>query len=373
MDPLWLAVPLLAALLVAVLVDVRVRRRAGTAGTAPASPSPVAAPSPEGVDVRRIGALAPVGVLLLERDARVAYANAEVQHLLPGLRVGAVIDDVAPALAEIMRRAGETEVAVRDVVHVGDPPQAVQVAAQRADGGTLAVLGAVTEDVDFEEARRTFSAAVSHELRTPLARILGLAETILLPDVDDAERAGIARQIEREVDGMRTLIDELLLLSALDRGRLAVTPGVVDAAEVATRVIDDARLRRVGRGRRIELRAPAPVEVPIADRLCEVVIQNLVDNALIHGGPDAGVIVDVQLDGPDAEIVVRDDGAGIDPRHLPFVFQRFYRADPARSGGGTGLGLALVRHIVEVHGGSVVAESDGRTGTTVRVRLPLVS
>lgn len=370
MDPLWPLVAVVAVLVVLVAIDIRARRRSRSVDAPPIDSGGDAATATS-ADIRTVGTLAPVGILMLAPDGSVAYANGETQRVFPALRTGGFPADWSASFAEIVRRASGAEVAVRDVVYVGDPPRPVQVAAQGVGEGTIAVLSAVTEDVDFEEARRTFSAAVSHELRTPLARILGLAESLLLPDLEDAERTEIGAQIEREVDGMRTLIDELLLLSALDRGRLAVAPGVVDARAVAARVIDEARTRRIGRGRRLELHAPTAVEVPVAERLCEVVIQNLVDNALLHGGAEAGVVVDVQLDGPDAEIVVRDDGVGIEPRHLPFVFQRFYRADPARSGPGSGLGLALVKHIVEAHGGTVAAESDGASGTVMRVRLPL--
>ncbi len=373
MDPLWLLVAIAAVLAVLVAIDVRLRRRVPVA-TAESSSARDAAPAAIAeIDVRALGALAPVGILVLADDGTVAYANAEAQRVFPALRTGGLLGASSASFAEIVRRTEGSDAAVREVVYVGEPPRPVQVTAQRAGASTIAVLSAVTEDVDFEEARRTFSAAVSHELRTPLARILGLAETLLIPDVDDAERTELGEQIEHEVDGMRTLIDELLLLSALDRGRLAVPPGVVDASAVAARVLDDARARRSGRGRRLELHAPVPVDVPVAGRLCEVVVQNLVDNALLHGGPEAGVTVEVRADGHDAELVVRDDGVGIEPRHLPFVFQRFYRADPARSGPGSGLGLALVKHIVEAHGGTVAAESDGANGTVIRVRLPLAA
>ena len=239
-------------------------------------------------------------------------------------------------------------------------------------GGAITTLRDVTEDVDFEEARRTFSAAVSHELRTPLARILGLAESLALPNTDD-EREELVTQIEHEVDGMRKLIDEMLLLAALDRGRLAVADGVVDASEVAFSIVESAKLRRIGRGRDITFTAPVRVEVPVAPRLFEVVVQNLVDNALIHGGPDAVVRVSVVREDEQAVLAVTDSGIGIPSQHLPFVFQRFYRGEASRTGPGSGLGLALVKHIVEAHSGTVLAESDGVSGTTLRVTLPLAS
>ena len=140
---------------------------------------------------------------------------------------------------------------------------------------------------------------------------------------------------------------------------------------MAFEVVEAARQRRIGRGRDITLAAETGIEVSVAPRLFEVVIQNLLDNALLHGGPDAAVRVTVAAVGEEAMITVVDTGRGIPAQHLPFVFQRFYRGDASRTGQGSGLGLALVKHIVEAHGGTVVAESDGATGTTLRVMLPL--
>lgn len=323
------------------------------------------------VDSRVIFEQMPVMILTVDAGDRIIHINGMGTQELPMLTLGDTPSTWSAPLAEIVQRVRNDEnLGALETIVLGDPPRSLRVSAARYAKGVAILLVDVTEDVDFEEARRTFSAAVSHELRTPLARILGLAETLALPDVED-ERDELVMQIENEVDGMRRLIDEMLLLAALDRGRLAVAGGIVDACAVAAQVVDDARQRRIGRGREISLTAPGEVDVPVAARLYEVVIQNLVDNALIHGGPDASIDVVVAVDGDLAVITVTDTGTGISAQHLPFVFQRFYRGDAARSGPGSGLGLALVKHIVEAHGGSVVAESDGATGATLRVQLPL--
>lgn len=351
-----------AAALVAVLLVVDIRRR--RAAPPPPSPAVVQAPVADAV-----AAVVPAAFLVVGADGRVTLANEAARRLMPGLGVGAVVRDLSESLADILESASP-DGATRETVILGEPPRSLRVAAIASDGRTLASIVDITEEVDFEEARRTFSAAVSHELRTPLARILGLAETLALPDIDE-DRAELAVQIENEVEGMRRLIDEMLLLAALDRGRLAVADGVADLAGVVRGVVEDARSRRLGRGRVIRVQAPDAVEVPVAVRLCEVVVQNLVDNALTHGGQ--GAAVDVTLGGVDgmAVLTVRDDGIGIPPQHLPYVFQRFYRGDASRTGPGSGLGLALVKHIVEAHGGEVDAQSDGHSGTELRVRLPL--
>ena len=324
------------------------------------------------IDARALAEAIPVACFTVSTDGRIVQISSLGAREFPILTIGGEPEAWSPSLAEVVDRAmlGTDSVTLETIFL--DPARSLRVTALRYTKGVLVMLQDVSEDVDFEEARRTFSAAVSHELRTPLARILGLAETLALPDIED-ERDELVIQIENEVDGMRKLIDEMLLLAALDRGRLAVADGIADACAIAVNVVADARQRRIGRGREITLSAPGEVDVPVAARLYEVVIQNLVDNALIHGGPGARVDVTVTTDQDQAHLTVSDTGAGIGAQHLPFVFQRFYRGDAARSGPGSGLGLALVKHIVEAHGGTVSAESDGATGTTIRVVLPLAT
>ena len=324
------------------------------------------------VDIAAVVDGLPLPALVTDRQGRIGHVNALVTAELPALERGIDPGVVSASLSEIIQRsmAGEQSSTTERVI-IGEPPRSLQVMVVCADFGALVTFADVTEDVDFEEARRTFSAAVSHELRTPLARILGLAETLALPDLED-EREDLVLQIEHEVEGIRKLIDEMLLLAALDRGRLAVADGVVDGCAVTRRVVDEARQRRVGRGHELRVSAPGDLEIPVAARLFEVVVQNLVDNALIHGGDGASVEVELTQVGDMAHLTVTDTGIGIPAQHLPYIFQRFYRGDASRTGPGSGLGLALVKHIVEAHGGDVSAESDGSTGTTVRVTLPVV-
>ncbi|MGI9116077.1 MAG: sensor histidine kinase [Gaiellales bacterium] len=310
-------------------------------------------------------------VLLTGARSRVTHVNPACAGEFPSVAVGRDLGEVSASLSEIVGRTmlGETGVTTERVA-LGEPARALNVTAVRLDDIAFVLLEDVTEEVDFEEARRTFSSAVSHELRTPLARILGLAETLALPDLD-GEREDFVMQIENEVEGIRKLIDEMLLLAALDRGRLAVQDGFVDAAATTRRIVEEARTRRIGRGHELRVSVPTGLELPVAARLFEVVVQNLVDNALIHGGEGAAVDVSLERDGDVEVLTVADTGVGIPPEHLPFVFQRFYRGDASRTGQGTGLGLALVKHIVEAHGGSVAADSDDVSGTTMRVRLPI--
>lgn len=309
----------------------------------------------------------PLPLLSVDRSGTVRARNAEAAECLPMFRPGEPLDRHSASLARIVQVADGP---IDELLHLGDPPRTWTCRVGRLSGGTLLALQDVTDEVDFEEARRTFSGAVSHELRTPLARVLGLAETLALPG-DDEDRADLIEQIEAEIDGMRRLIDEMLLLAALDRGRTAVGDGVSDLDAHAERIVKEARARRIGRGREITYRGSASVEVAIAPRLLEVVLRNLVDNALLHGGADATVTVTTAPDIEGfAELIVADTGRGIEPAHLPYVFQRFYRGDAARTGPGSGLGLSLVKNIVETHEGTVAVESVVDQGTVFRIRFP---
>ena len=308
---------------------------------------------------------APTPVIQFDRDGRVQRANAAAVAAFPD---GEIPAPLAPVIEEVLHGAAtvvDREIAVEQPVR-----RRWEVHLRAQADGALAVLVDVTAAGDFREARRLFSAAVSHELRTPLARILGLAETLALPQTD-AERETLVAQIEIEVDGMRGLIDEMLLLAALDRGETP-TGDLADAGRAAEAVVADRRARRAWRNRDLRFIATRAQRVAVAPRLLEVVLGNLLDNALLHAGDAAVVSVDVRPAGRDVEIAVSDTGVGIAPEHLPHVFERFYRAEASRAGPGTGLGLAVVKHIVEAHGGRVSADSQPGSGTTIRLLLPRV-
>ena len=233
---------LLGALVVGVVIGWLLSRR-----RSPAVASMVGAGGPAAsgwlLEARPLVDSLPFAALLIEPGGRIGHANGVARQEFPLLAPGHDPGEVSASLAQILARtAAGSQDGTRETVFLGEPPRALRVTACAFDGRVVATLVDVTEDVDFEEARRTFSAAVSHELRTPLARILGLAESLVLPN-SDADREELVTQIEHEVDGMRQLIDEMLLLAALDRGRLAVADGIVDASAMAFEVVEAARQR----------------------------------------------------------------------------------------------------------------------------------
>ena len=225
-----------------------------------------------------------------------------------------------------------------------------------------------------DQVRKDFTANVSHELRTPLAAVKAFAETLREGAAEDPEhRAEFLDEIERNADSMARLVDDLLVLSALDSGTRAPAAEPVDLMQVAAEVT--ATLKPLAARKEIALRMEPFRELPHVrgDRgQLKQVLTNLLDNAIKYT-PEKGT---VRLSAAGAEgrvtVSVEDTGPGIPPEALPRIFERFYRVDKARSRelGGTGLGLAIVKHIVESHGGSVSVESRVGEGSAFRVCLP---
>jgi signal transduction histidine kinase len=318
----------------------------------------------------------PLPVLILDGAGRIARVNAAARVALGGVDIGGSAAELAPELGDAV--AGVLSGPPVDQVEmVAGAERRVWLAHLRshpdADArAAVAVLVDVTEDVDFREARRLFSAAVSHELRTPLQRIVGLVDTLALP-LSDGERAELVQAAEHEVQRMRELVDEMLLLAALDRGQAALAEGDCDASQVAERVVSSRVTRARQNGMTLRVDAAPGLRVPIGEQLLEVVIGNVVDNALKYAGEGAEVEVGVRGRAGEVEIAVSDTGVGIAPEHLPHVFERFFRGEQSRSSPGSGLGLAVVKHIVEAHGGRARAESRAGEGALVRLILPEAS
>jgi two-component system, OmpR family, sensor kinase len=216
---------------------------------------------------------------------------------------------------------------------------------------------------------RQFVADASHELRTPLTSIRGYAELLrkgAFPQEEERLRA--LRRVEHEAARMGGLVDDLLLLARLDQGRpLERTP--VDLRRICRDAVDDVRMADPDRS--VELVAPDRVTVAgDRDRIAQMA-HNLVRNAVVHTPPGSAVSVQVRTDGPLGVVRVIDDGPGLTPMRLARVFDRFYRADPARTGEGTGLGLSIVRAIAEALGGRAWAEPRVGGGTVFSVAIPL--
>lgn len=238
-------------------------------------------------------------------------------------------------------------------------------------GEVLLLLRDVTEQKRAEATRRDFVANASHELRTPIAAIRAAAETLLAGAVDEPAAArGFVDIVARHAERLSRLTQDLLDLSRLESRQWRFELERVDAAAVARQVVELLAPSAREKGLSLATAVPEGAAVRADARALEQVLVNLVDNAVKYTA-QGGVTLDAGRHGAAWALTVADTGPGIDARHLPRIFERFYRVDPGRSReqGGTGLGLAIVKHLVSGMGGELAVESDG-AGTRFRVTLP---
>ncbi|HKT04830.1 MAG TPA: HAMP domain-containing sensor histidine kinase [Rugosimonospora sp.] len=229
-----------------------------------------------------------------------------------------------------------------------------------------------------EDRMRQFFADASHELRTPLTTIQGFAELYRQGAVPGPEeRTRLVRRIEDEARRMGLLVEDLLLLARLDQQR-PLAAQAVDLTVLAADAVEDAHV--IAPARHVSLALPpggGPVLVTGDEERLRQVVRNLVTNALVHTPPDAAVTVRLGRQPDRATLEVADTGPGLTPEQRQHVFERFYRADPARSRRdgpvGTGLGLAIVSAITAAHAGTVEVDSEPGAGATFRLSLPLDS
>ncbi|KYP80453.1 sensor histidine kinase [Ferroacidibacillus organovorans] len=240
--------------------------------------------------------------------------------------------------------------------------------------GTVTVLRDVTEERRLDRLRKDFIANVSHELRTPLALFQGYAEALLDDFGDDPDqRTEITQIIYDESLRMRRLVNELLDLAQLESGNFSMRFERMDMLVVLRRVARKYFNIYAERGLSLKLETELNSIIVCADvDRIEQVLTNLVDNALRHTR-EGGVSLQVTRNESHLILRVRDTGEGIPQEDVPFVFERFYKADKARtrSRGGTGLGLAITQNLIRAHGGEIGVESQVGIGTTFSVVIPI--
>jgi two-component system, OmpR family, phosphate regulon sensor histidine kinase PhoR len=339
--------------------------------------------------LRAVVAGLPDPVIALDREGRVIALNEQARTLAPALRQG---EPVALAL-----RMPELIEAVGRALARGEDQRIQYSERGPLDRWFETIVMPVKRDPELsrpdlvlltfhdltplrrvEEMRADFVANASHELRTPLAALSGFIETLQGSARDDTKaRERFLAIMQEQARRMARLIDDLLSLSRIELNAHRRPDTAVDLVPIVRQVVDSLETLARDRGVTVNITAANALTV-LADRDELVrIFENLVENALKYGAP--GKRVDITLGpglSPDAEpetqVSVRDFGPGIAPEHLPRLTERFYRVDvkESRAQGGTGLGLALVKHILNRHRGRLTIESAPGAGATFTVHLP---
>ncbi len=329
------------------------------------------------------------GLLVVDSSRRVTLVNETFRQLfapheiLPG---APLLDTVRNSQLEKLivatLGAGEqkqTELGLLDPQNHRERWMQVSAVPMKDDVGGM--TGAVVLFHDITELKRTdqmrsdFVANVSHELRTPLSILRGYIETLIDdPKSSSEERRRILEVMERHSKRLGLLVDDLLMLAQLESADSNLQLSDVDLLKLFGDVAHDWKKKFAEKGLAVVVDLAPDLPMIRADeaRLQEV-LYNLLDNAVKYSRENGEVRLRAEQGRGEIALSVSDDGVGIDKNDLPRIFERFYRADKARSPEGirgTGLGLAIVKHIAQLHGGRVKAESELGKGTTIRVILP---
>ncbi len=335
-------------------------------------------------DFARLVRALPLGVIFMDRSSRIRFANQAAGTIFdfdPERGTGAHFLTSIPNV-ELERRIGDAlrgEASVATLAtSAGAHSRSYRVSVYPLEDGAN-VNGVVvfaddqTDVARLERARKEFLSNVSHELRTPLSSIKLMLETVIESPDDEAADLFLP-QVLTQVDRLASLVQQLLEHARAESGQLKLNLREIELEEVAHPIVASFEPQASNKGVHLELHTMRPVSVEAdPDRLSQVFV-NLIDNALRHTSSGGAVTIELDANGGDAILRVRDTGVGIPYRDLPHIFERFYVVDRSRTreSGGAGLGLAIVKGIVDAHGGMISAESMLGSGTVFTIRLPIM-
>lgn len=325
------------------------------------------------------------GVISLNANGKIILTNPPADRLLSfywsqeGKGQGR---ELPPSIYEIFEKVVKEEKEhIQDITLEGRTYAVVMAPlyARNQVRGAVAVLRDVTDERRLDKLRKDFVANVSHELRTPLSMLQGYSEALMDDIVDDPEmRRDIAKVINDESQRMGRLVKELLDLAKIESGHIDLKLSDLDVEMFLERVV--RKFSNLAREQQITLSSDVAKNLPFVrwdeDKI-EQVLTNLISNAIRHT-PEGGKVEVRAFWDEEKEFVfleVEDTGEGIPEEDLPYIFERFYKADKARrrnNSSGTGLGLAIVKQLVQLHQGHVSARSKLGEGTTFTVQLPVI-
>jgi two-component system phosphate regulon sensor histidine kinase PhoR len=340
----------------------------------------------EAVNLRTILRSMDDGVMVVDSQHVIRFVNPAFRELF-AVRVEAVGETVLRIL-----RGAEFEKIVNSVLQTGEGLErdvstnggrqqrhfavsAVPLRDTQGRPGVVMIFRDISQLRKLEDVRKEFVANVSHELRTPLSIFQGYLETLIdSPNLSAADAHPMLLVMNKHSRRLNALVEDLLILARLESRDEQLQLAPLEVARFVRESVADWSLRSAEK--KIALTAETAADLPAIEadafRL-EQVMSNLIDNAIKYTEPGGSVTVRALAADESVEIRVEDTGLGIAPADVPRIFERFYRADKARSRehGGTGLGLSIVKHIVLAHGGTVRAESKHGKGTVVILHLPL--
>ena len=323
------------------------------------------------------------GVLIADSEGHVQLLNAAAERLfkISGSKaLGRSVVEVMRhhALVNLWSKVRQGEPATI-TLEMGAEHKFLQVVGiplgAELPGRSMLLFQDLTQVHHLETVRKDFISNISHELRTPMASLKAISETLLDGALDDppAARRFVVR-MDTEVDNLTLLVNELLELSRIESGRTNFEFQRVNPLDLLSKPYERMSLQaeRVGLSLSLDCPPDLPAVFADPDRISQVVI-NLLHNAIKFTPPGGHIHVGAWTHENSVVFMVRDDGVGIAQKDLTRIFERFYKADRARSGGGTGLGLSISKHMVEAHGGSIWAESEEGKGSSFFFTIPIAS
>lgn len=322
----------------------------------------------------------PLGAFVLDRRGFIRSVNPAAEalfHIDASRATGRALIEAVPSIdlerhvaSALLGRGSSRNVMIAS----SERERTFLVSAYMLDDDHVLVLALdQTPLVALESVRREFISNVSHELRTPLSAIRLMVETVTFSEGDADVQAMFLPKVLHEVDRMVQLVEDLLELARSESGRLPLRLEILSLGDVAASVIETFAQRAQSLGITLSIARDDGADVVADhDRITQILV-NLIDNALRHTPAAGDVTVSIEREADEAILRVRDTGSGIPYNDLPHIFERFYVVERsrARERSGTGLGLSIAKQLVELHGGTIGAESDLGEGSVFICRFPL--